>query len=154
MTLKSQSHSRKHRPVTAAKAEKKPVCDGWSQLMEFVSCSMCVYTCLIFLPCAEAFKAVSRPWIQSHDALWFFYLPLSFHQRSWFLQRKWLRRFSVCVLLWSERQQQRPVEGKDRILLEYFSFEYFWSQRPCQTPFAESPITHTLYSTSPMPPTW
>lgn len=40
------------------------------------------------------------------------YLPLSFHQRFWFPQRKLLRRLFVCVLLSIEPQQQFPVETK------------------------------------------
>ena len=78
--------------------------------------------------------------------MWFFYLPLSSHQRFWFLQRRWLKRFSVCVLLWNERQQQRPVEKKDVVFTFVFSFENsLWSQRHVRYHEPMPPITHTLF---------
>lgn len=78
--------------------------------------------------------------------MWFFYLPLSSHQRFWFLQRRWLKRFSVCVLLWNERQQQHPVERKDVVFTLVFSFENsLWSQRHVRYHEPMLPITHTLF---------
>lgn len=78
--------------------------------------------------------------------MWFFYLPLSSHQRFWFLQRRWLKRFSVCVLLWNERQQQRPVEKKDVVFTLVFSFENsLWSQRHVRYHEPMPPIMHTLF---------
>lgn len=88
--------------------------------------------------------------------MWFFYLPLSSHQRFWFLQRRWLKRFSVCVLLWNERQQQRPVEREDMVFTLVFSFENsLRSQRPVRYHQPIPPIMHTPFSLLlPGLPTW
>lgn len=52
--------------------------------------------------------------VPPHDQL---HLPLSFHQRFWFPQRKLLRRLFVYVPLSIEPQQQFPVEIKKRFCL-------------------------------------
>lgn len=85
-------------------------------------------------------------WIQFHKAMWLLYLPLSSHQRFWFLQRRWLKRFSVCVLLWNERQQQRPVDRKNMVFTLVFSFENsLWSQRHVRYHQPMPPIMHTAF---------
>lgn len=59
--------------------------------------------------------------VPAHDQL---YLPLSFHQRFWFPQRKLLRRLFVYALLSIEPQQQFPVETKS-------SFTWFQDSPKC-----------------------
>lgn len=59
--------------------------------------------------------------VPAHNQL---YLPLSFHQRFWFPQRKLLRRLFVYVLLSIEPQQQFPVQTKS-------SFSWFPDSPRC-----------------------
>lgn len=129
---------------------EEPPFDGWSELIKFVSCFMCFYACLIFLPREERLlRAHLSMESISPYAMWFFYLPLSSHQRFWCLQRRWLKRFSVCVLLWNERQPQRPVERKDVVFTFVFSFENsLWSQRPAGYHQLMAPTRH-IFSSSP-----
>lgn len=90
----------------------------WYTITLYQACQMLVYVCLrcwdITAQLGNAFKETSMKRINFVPSR-LFYLPLFFHRRFWFPQRRLSRRFFVYVLLSNEPQQQFPVETKNSL---------------------------------------